>query len=150
MCNLNCAYNENIENELKKLFDMYNIIKSPGKYFSFQGEPFNVSLPGICKIVPTLCYISLVSILDKAIEAYIRNLYHKRIGEEPNNKLKTRIEFLNEKGHFKDKEKWETIRKNRNAYAHELNTFSNWQDFEDCFRDAVNELTQLGIIKASF
>src|SRR5438876_677019 len=79
--------------------------------------------------LPTFIYISLVSLLDDALEAFIDTNY-------PGTKLSKlghRIDFLGAKGRLCDPARLHHIRDARNAYAHEHGCYANWGDVEDLF-----------------
>jgi len=132
---------QHIELALDKLFDQYSRLKSPGKFYAHNAQPLAVYYPGMDKFIPTMSFICIVSILDDALSYYIRSTFNTT---EPRT-LSNRIDFLSGKGLLKDSEKLHTIRRLRNAYAHEPERYSNWDDFENIYLEIRQQLKHLGI-----
>lgn len=92
--------------------------------------------------LPTFLYISVVSLLDDALEEFISVNYPTSKAR----KLNDRIEFLHKKGKVKDVARLRRIRDARHKYAHEAGQFAAWKDVQWLFGAVRDELGHLGAL----
>jgi len=125
-----------------KIRDDYNKLKSPGSYYAYRGQPLAVFYPNMDKVIPSLYFITIVSLLDELLDLYIQNNFPgaKKQG------LDKRITFLQDEGKLVDGQRLHHVRKNRNMYAHEFGKYATWEETDNLFVIIEKELKHLGIL----
>ncbi len=99
--------------------------------------------PLLERILPSLLYIKLATLLDDALQTYIsdRKLtvpsqYHDSFGG--------RINFLSEQGALSEPRQWRRIKDRRNELAHENDAQADWEELDNAISPAHDELRHLG------
>lgn len=93
-------------------------------------------------LLPTAIYISLVSLLDDALEQAINNRWP---GSSPKN-LEKRIVFLAQRNCLVDPSGLHRIRCLRNKFAHEVDQYASWKDVEELFPALDEEIRHLRLV----
>lgn len=101
--------------------------------------------PVLDRLLPSVLFLRIVSILDEALEFYIddRNI------QWPSNKkgdLNNKIDVLGDSRILKDKGECHRIRERRNELAHEAGKFVQWSELYDCLDVVELELKNLGLV----
>ena len=101
--------------------------------------------PLLERILPSLLYIKLATLLDDALQTHIsdRKLtvpskYHDSFGG--------RINFLADHGALSEPRQWRRIKKRRNELAHESDAHADWEELDNAISPAHNELQHLGFV----
>ena len=88
--------------------------------------------------------LQLVSILDDGLEDFLEQSYP----DQACRRLGDRISFLKARNHLKWPDRVEALRVARNKLAHEVNFFSNFDDWNSTFSTVTRELEHLGVVAA--
>ncbi len=86
--------------------------------------------------------LQLASLLDDGFEDFLEQRYPSKACR----KLGDRIAFLKAKGHLKWPDRVQGVADLRNRLAHEVNFFSNFDDWNRTFFTVKRELEHLGVV----
>jgi hypothetical protein len=109
------------------------------------GEILAVVLPSRAnRILPTCYVINIATLLNEALEKYINTNFlvsRKVIGS-----LEQKINYLDKLAKLNSAGRLHEIRNKRNQYAHELESYSTWEEMDAILKDVEDELRNLGIL----
>lgn len=101
--------------------------------------------PVLDRLLPSMLFLRLVSIMDEALEFCI----DERDIQWPSNKkwdLCNKIDVLGDSGILKDRGQCHRIRERRNQLAHEAGKFVQWSELFSCLDAVELELKNLGLV----
>lgn len=101
--------------------------------------------PVLDRLLPSMLFLRLVSIMDEALELYIDE---RNISWPPNKKrnLYNRIDVLGDSWILKDRGECHRIRERRNDLAHDAGKFVHWNELFSCLDAVEMELKTLGLV----
>ena len=99
--------------------------------------------PLLNRMLPTLLFVELISLLDEALEDYRldKSLSFPKNGRHD---LNQRIEILTKE--LKSPEKLHSLRQKRNDLAHSSDVFIDWADLDNAIGTVETELQNLNLI----
>ena len=136
-------FNQDILNGWKRLLQDIEFSKNYNRV-----DPGHITAknPVLDKLLPSLLYIKMLTILDDALKHFIG--YHSLSlpKKKYRNDLNGRLNFLHDLKKLKHFGQLDSVRKKRNDYGHETEVWSNWTEFENDLATIEAELQHLGYI----
>ena len=114
--------------------------------------PFRLNLGGsvarnpiLERVLPSLLYVKMVSLLDDALQEYVASHELEAPKRYPDS-LGGRIGLLGDSGTLGDPAQLRSIKDRRNELAHEVKEHANWEELEGALQAVHNELQGLGLV----
>ena len=100
--------------------------------------------PLLDRLLPSLLFINLVSLLDEALEVFLE-VKHMTLPKGYKQDLFHRIKYLNQEGHLKDSAGLQGLREKRNDIAHK-EVYATWTEVEHAIAKIEDELQELRFV----